>query len=651
MCPTDNLPMAEGEPENIKKTEPTANETEEVVSDGAAPTSEKDSDSQHVTENQSDQHMHEVESENATDAEDHDNHRRHFLPMEDYHNMSLEKLVDVLEKLLKNERVQVIRDHVESIKSEFNSQYEALIEEKKEAFIEEGGNELDFDYSLPIRQHFQNLYKEYKEKRNHYYKELEQALQTNLQTRLEIIEEVKSLLNLEENIQTTYKHFRELQERWKQAGPVPRANYNDVWRTYHHHVEIFYDFMDLNKDLRDLDFKHNLEEKLKILERAEALKSENDVPKMFRELQLIHKIWKEDLGPVAKEHREEIWDKFSAITKELHQKRQDFIKNQDAIYQANLEVKNELISSLEALSEPTDKHSEWQRRIVEVEKLRASFFKAGRVPQASNEITWKRFKKALRNFNHNKNEFYKNLKKDQQDNLNKKMALLEKARSFKDSEDWDTVTPIMKQIQAEWKEIGHVPRKFSDKIWHDFKEACNHYFNRLHANKNKGSQKDQEVIGQKKQLIEALSQIDFEKLKDKTAVVEELKEILDKWHNLPRTDVDQRSVNGKFYRNFENASKKAGLSKEEVDMLRFNNRIEHLSEKDDDALYRERVYLRKRIEEIKDEIRQLENNIQFFNVSDPNNPLFRDVQKNIENLKHEFEILKEKLKAVREINQ
>ncbi|MBU2526502.1 MAG: DUF349 domain-containing protein [Bacteroidetes bacterium] len=643
--------MAEGEPENIKKTESAANETGEVAGDGATPTSKQESDASHIADIQSNQHLHEVETENATDAEDHDNHRRHFLPMEDYHNMSLEKLVDVLEKLLKNERVQVIRDHVESIKSEFNSQYESLIEEKKEAFVEEGGNELDFDYSLPIRQHFQNLYKEYKEKRNHYYKELEHALQSNLQTRLEIIEEVKSLLNLEENIQTTYKHFRELQERWKQAGPVPRANYNDVWRTYHHHVEIFYDFMDLNKDLRDLDFKHNLEEKLKILERAETLKSESDIPKMFRELQLLHKIWKEDLGPVAKEHREEIWDRFSAITKDLHQKRQDFIKNQDAIYQANLEVKNQLISSLETLSEPTDKHSEWQRRIAEVEKLRASFFKAGRVPQASNEITWKRFKKALRNFNHNKNEFYKNLKKDQQDNLNKKMALLEKAKSFKDSEDWDTVTPMMKQIQAEWKEIGHVPRKFSDKIWHDFKEACNHYFNRLHANKNKGSQKDQEVIGQKKQLIETLSNINFEKLEDKTAVVQNLKDILDKWHSLPRTDVDQRSINGKFYRNFENASKKAGLSKEEVDMLRFNNRIEHLSEKDDDALYRERVYLRKRIDEVKDEIRQLENNIQFFNVSDPSNPLFRDVQKNIENLKHELEVLKEKLKAIREINQ
>jgi hypothetical protein len=651
MCPTDNLPMAEGEPENIKKTESVANETEEVNPKDVVSASEEDANSNQVADNQSNQHLDEVESENATDAEDHDNHRRHFLPMEDYHSMSLEKLVDALEKLLKNERVQVIRDHVENIKSEFNSQYESLIEEKKEAFVQEGGNELDFDYSLPVRQHFQNLYKEYKEKRNQYYKELEHALQANLQTRLGIIEEVKSLLNLEENIQTTYKHFRELQERWKQAGPVPRANYNDVWRTYHHHVEIFYDFMDLNKDLRDLDFKHNLEEKLKILERAEALKSENDIPKMFRELQLLHKIWKEDLGPVAKEHREEIWDKFSAITKELHQKRQDFIKNQDAIYQANLEVKNQLIGSLEALSEPTDKHSEWQRRIAEVEKLRESFFKAGRVPQTSNEITWKRFKKALRNFNHNKNEFYKNLKKDQQENLNKKMALLEKAKSFKDSEDWDTVTPLMKQIQAEWKEIGHVPRKFSDKIWHDFKEACNHYFNRLHAFKNKGSQKDQEVIGQKKQLIDALSQIDFEKIKDKTLIVQNLKEILDKWHSLPRTDVDQRAVNGKFYRNFESASKKAGLSKEEVDMLRFNNRIEHLSEKDDDALYRERVYLRKRIDEVKDEIRQLENNIQFFTVSDPNNPLFRDVQKNIENLKHELEVLKEKLKAIREINQ
>ncbi|MDP2058966.1 MAG: DUF349 domain-containing protein, partial [Flavobacteriaceae bacterium] len=341
-----------------------------------------------VTETQSDQHLEEVNNENATDAEDHENHQRHQIPLEDYHSMSLDKLVSALEQLIQKERVQVIRDHVEAIKSEFNNKYDALVEEKKEAFVEDGGNELDFEFSLPVRQKFFTLYNEYKEKRNQYYKNLEKSLHENQANRLEIIEELKGLINVEENINTTYKHFRELQDRWKNAGPVPRNQYNDVWQTYHHHVEIFYDFMDLNKDLRDLDFKHNLEQKLKLIEKAEALKDETNINVMFRELQLLHKVWKEDIGPVAKEQREEVWEKFSAATKILHEKRQDFLREQEKDFEVNLQKKQEIISKIEELSAPIQKHGDWQKRIREIEKLRQEFFDAGKVPLAENEKTW-----------------------------------------------------------------------------------------------------------------------------------------------------------------------------------------------------------------------------------------------------------------------
>lgn len=643
----DNLPLADGENQKPKIiSEEIQNSETPVDAENLKP--DESSEAELLTDDTNNSHLEDVDTENATDAEDHDNQKRHQLPDTDFGHMSLEQLIKALEKLLHHERIQIIRDHVEQIKSAFNSQYEALVEEKKEAFLQEGGNELDFSFSLPVKNHFYNLYNTYKEKRNQYYKDLENSLQTNLKERWAIIEEVKSLLNVEENIHNTYQHFRDIQNRWKNAGPVPRAHYNDVWRTYHHHVEIFYDFMDLNKELRDLDFKHNLEMKLKIIERAEALKSENDIPKMFRELQLLHKTWKEELGPVAKKQREEVWDKFSEITKELHQKRQEYFSNRDKIHEENLLVKKQIIEKIEQLSEPTEVHREWQKRIEEVEKLRESFLQAGRVPITENETTWKIFKKALRQFNHNKNEYYKNLKKEQHDNLNKKMALLNKAEELKDSEDWDKVTPLMKQIQAEWKIIGHVPRQHSDKIWKAFKKACNHYFDRFHNFRKAGSQVDQEIASQKSEIIDSVLQLDDKACPDKDSALKALGKVLNDWYILPRTEADHRALNGKFFRSFDKACKRLGLGQDEIEMLRFNNRMEHLSERDEASINKERTYLRKRIEEVKDEIRQLENNIQFFNVSDPENPLFVEVKNNIERHRNELEILKEKLKTLRE---
>lgn len=643
----DNLPPADGE-NQTPKTASEVPQTSEEQSLNENQLSDKSPEDGALAESKEDAHLDDVDTENATDAEDNDNHKRHYLPDTDYSQLSLEQLINALERLIHHERIQIIRDHVEQIKSEFNSQYEDLVEEKKEAFLQEGGNELDFSFSLPVRNQFYNLYNEYKEKRNQYYKDLENNLQANLKERWALIEEVKSLLNVEENIHTTYQHFRDIQNRWKNAGPIPRANYKDVWRTYHHHVEIFYDFMDLNKELRDLDFKHNLEMKLKIIERAEALKNENDIPKMFRELQLLHKTWKEELGPVAKEHREEVWEKFSEITKELHQKRQEYLKNRDEIHEENLLIKKGIIEKIDRLAEPTELHREWQKRIQEVEELREKFLQAGRVPITENEATWKSFKKALRQFNHHKNEYYKNLKKEQHDNLDKKMLLLKKAESLKDSEDWENVTRQMKQIQAEWKTIGHVPRRNSDKIWKAFKNACNHYFDRYHNFRKAGSKADQEVASKKSEIINHLLKLDEKTCPDKESAKTELGKVLNDWYDLPRTEADHRAINGKFFRSFEKACKRLGLEQEEMEMLRFNNRMEHLSDKDENSINKERTYLRKRMEEVKDEIRQLENNIQFFNVSDPENPLFIEVKNNIERHRNELDVLKEKLKTLRE---
>ncbi|MCP4978725.1 MAG: DUF349 domain-containing protein, partial [Maribacter sp.] len=431
-------PISEKEPDNSakEKVEPNLEkDPDEPAKKTAEPTSEKEPDESKAAV------LNEIDESNAEDAEDKHNHHRHRIPILDYHAMSMENLVGELQKLVKNERVQAIKKHVDGIKHEFDLKFQEFIEHKKEEFVSNGGNEIDFRYNSVTKRQFNEVYSEYREKRNQYYKNLENSLKENLADRLAIIEELKSLVNVEEDINTTYKHFKDVQERWRHAGPVPRNNYNDVWRTYHHHIEIFYDFLHINRELRDLDFKHNLEEKLKLVERAEALEKEEDLNKAFRELQTLHKIWKEDIGPVGKEHREEIWERFSNATKVLHHRRQDYYKDLDKIHEQNLEKKNGIIEAITAISTTVaDNHRALQQQIKQIEELRDAFFKAGKVPQKVNEQTWANFKDAVRSFNRNKNAYYKNLKKGQQENLEKKRELLNLAISLKDSEEWDSTT-------------------------------------------------------------------------------------------------------------------------------------------------------------------------------------------------------------------
>tara|TARA_R110000823_G_scaffold112763_6_gene234608 strand:+ start:760 stop:2946 length:2187 start_codon:yes stop_codon:yes gene_type:complete len=627
---TQKAPEKEESPEEVGTTE-------NVV---------KNKKSAEATEEKEEDVLEEIDESNAEDAEDSDNHQRHHIPMPDYHAMSMENLVGELQRLVRNEKVQAIKKHVDGIKYEFDQKFQEFIDEKKEDFVNSGGNEIDFRYNSVAKRQFNEVYSDYREKRNSYYKNLEQGLKSNLAQRLEIINELKALVNVEEDINTTYKNFKDLQERWKNAGPIPRANYNDVWRTYHHHIEIFYDFLHLNRELRDLDFKHNYEEKLKIVVRAEELVQMEDLNKAFQELQTLHKIWKEDIGPVGKEHREEIWDRFSNATKLLHQRRQDYYKDLEKVYEQNLEKKHEIIQAISTIATHiASSHKELQQQIREVEKLRDSFFKAGKVPQKVNERTWASFKDAVREFNRNKNNYYKNLKKDQQANLDKKRALLELAVSLKDSEEWDTTTQEMKRIQNEWKKIGHVPRKYSDKIWKEFKTACNHYFDRLHALKNEAHKEEIENFDKKNACLENLKsfQLSGDKSKDLAAI----KEFIAEWKEAGRVPFNKKSINAKFNKILDALFKKLDVNRQEAELLKYGNKIQQLANNDNDyAISNERTFIRRKIDESKSEIRQLENNLQFFSNASEDNPLVKEVIKNINNHKESLATWKAKLKKL-----
>ena len=641
MSENDNLQEAEGKKEVEVLDVAPEKETKKEVSKDATNSNENDSEAK-------EEHVDEIEASNAEDAEDESNAERHEVEEKDYHAMTLDQLVTEFNRLLNHHKIQTISKHVNQIKAEFNSKFSTLLDEKKEEFVNEGGNEIDFFYTDDTKKLFNQLYKEYRQSISSYYKEREQNLKQNLENRLGIIEEIKGLLNVEENINTTYKHFKELQEKWRSAGPIPRDKYNNAWNSYHHHVERFYDFLHLNNDLRDMDFKHNYEQKLKIIERAEELAKDENINRSFRELQVLHKLWKEELGPVAKEHREEIWERFSSATKTIHDKRQAYYTDLDKAYEKNLEKKEVIIANIQTVAEDkVNSHGAWQKKIREIEALRESFFNAGKVPLKVNEATWAKFKDAVRNFNRSKNQFYKNLKKEQYENLQKKKELIKIAEENKESEDFAVVTPLMKKIQNDWKKIGHVPRGDSDKVWKQFKNACNHYFDRMHSQRKAENQHLYDAFDKKVKLLEGIKNLELKG--DNKESIETLKSKISEWKTIGHVPQNKRYIDGKFYKAIDEAFGKLKMDKAKLEMVKFESKLENLANNDNDTrlLDNEQNFIRKRIGEVQSEITQLENNLQFFSNVDESNPLVKDVIKNIDRHKKELDTWKAKLTKIK----
>ncbi|MGB0896703.1 MAG: DUF349 domain-containing protein [Flavobacteriaceae bacterium] len=587
----------------------------------------------------------EIDNENAEDQEDQDNSKRHEVETKDYSTMDMDTLVEEFAALIKNHPVQAINKQVNLLKEEFNNQYAELIDTKKEEFLAEGGNIIDFRYTSNAKNHFNKTYGEYKALKNSYYKNLEESLQHNLTKRTQIIEDIKGLLNVEENINDTYKHFKDLQEKWRSAGAIPRDKYNTVWNTYHHHVERFYDFLHLNRDLRDLDFKHNLEEKQKIVARAQELSEHQDILFAFRELQMLHKVWKEDIGPVGKEHREDIWNQFSAATKTIHTKKQAYYAEIDKVYESNLLVKNDIIAKIKTIAEQkTSNHKGWQEKIKTIEALREQFFKAGKVPSKVTEKTWSEFKQAVRDFNKTKNAFYKSLKKEQLDNLHKKQALITLAKENNTSDDYSKVTPLMKKIQAEWKTIGHVPRKDSDRVWKEFKEACNFYFDRLHAKRNEANTKELEAYTAKQAYLETLKDVKLEG--EHNDNIEAIKQHITHWKSLGHVPKNKKNINDSFNKIIDSLFNQLDMDKTEAELVKYKNKINVL-EGDTSSLEHELLFVKRKVDEAKSEINQLENNLGFFANAKADNPLVKEVHKNIEQQKNNLSIWQQKLQLIK----
>lgn len=643
----DNLPDADGS--QLSESIDNQNTIESNLDSDTIPAS---SSEESFTENQT--ILDAIANTNAEESEDETIKERHDIPMLDYEALDMETLVNELKRLVTTEKVMSIKEHVEEIKKAFLAKYHHLLEEKKEEFLAENTDPNEtFEYHFPLKSKFDQYYTQFKENKNAHFKSLQTSLKSNLETRLAIVEELKNLIDPQANIKDTLKHFNDLRERWKNAGPIPKDKYNHVWNNYHFHVENFYDYLHLDREARDIDFKHNLDLKLKIIARVEELLLEEDINKAFRELQDLHRIWKEDIGPVSKEHRDEIWNKFSELTKQMHDKREKLFEKQRGSELENLATKKEIIAKIEQLAtEKVNAHAQWLIQIEKVEALRNAFFTAGKVPSDVNEATWAAFKTAVRNFNSFKNSFYKDIKKDQTENLNKKIALVTKAKELQESEDFATTTPIMKQIQEEWKQIGHVPRKYSDKIWNEFKEACNHYFAKVKEHRNEENSEEIAALENKKAYLESLKE--FQLTGDHKTDLDAIKKHIETWKNFGKVPFPRRHIEGKFNKILDALFEKLSLSKKETDMMRFSNRMENLSESNDiRKLDNEKIFLMRKIEEVQNEIFQLENNIQFFTNtknSKKENSIVLEVRKNIAIHKESLEVWKEKLQQLKNLN-
>ena len=632
------------------KTDSSENKIEEATVEEKEPIKSKSEETPVSTRNGNEDEVEDEEevisSEDEEETEDEEEKAQ-----KDYSSLSKKELISEFEKLLQGRKIQDIKAEAEEIRAEFNNKFNEELEHKKEEFLAEGGNIIDFHYSTPLKKEFNSIYFDYKEKRNSHYKNLKKDLEGNLNNRWELIEELKGLLSAEENINTTYKHFKEIQEKWHTAGAIPRDKYNTVWNTYHHHVENFYDFLHLNREFRDLDFKHNLDSKLKLISRAEELAQEEDVDKAFRELQMLHKMWKEDIGPVAKEYRDEVWDKFSEATKVIHDKRQEQLEELEKEFESNYHKKKEIIESIARVTAETNpSHKGWQNAIKKVQELRDAFFSTGRVPRHNNKEIWKTFKEATGDFNHQKNSYYKNQKKEQYENLEKKRELIRIAEENKDGEDFDVITPLMKKVQDDWKSIGHVPRKDSDKIWKQFKKACNHYFDRVHAQKNEANKEETVNYDAKEEMLKDLSELEL--TGDHKTDITTIKSKISAWKEIGRVPYNKRNIEQKFNKVLDGLFSKLDMGKKEKELIKFDNKLNTLVNREDDRkLQNEHFFISKKIDETRDEIRQLENNLGFFHHVDENNPLVKEVHNNIARHKEQLEVWKAKLTKIKEIRE
>ena len=568
----------------------------------------------------------------------------------DYNSFSTIELVSELKKLTKKDNWFNQAKNIQEITHQFETKYKNEIQIKKEEFIKEGGNEIDFFFRPSHKNEFDQIIKDHKKKKRSFFQEREQTQRLNLERKQEIIENLKNLINIDENINTIYKKFRNYQESWHRTGPVPRNQSNNIWQTYKHHTEIFYDFLHLNRELRDLDFKHNYEEKIKIIDQAEKLSEIPDILKASRDLNILHRLWKNDLGPVAKEHREKLWKRFQEASHTIHNRRQVFEKEYDIVLEDNLSKKNELIIKMEEIkNNPPKKHNEWRKSIDHLNKIREEFQLIGQVNKKYSKTIWTRFREISREINRKKNQFYKSQKTEQRKNIELKKELIKEVKNILEKDDWKEFGNRMKNIQKEWRNIGFIPRKHSDQLWEEFRSNCNLYFKRIKTGYGKISEKELKIKKEKEVFIQRIK--DFKipnEFKDfKLFCTHQWEKFLN--IGLLKNDINKKFLydyNKEFIEVIDRSSMDIKVKKEAKNHIRF-----FFMKDDENELSREIKSIKKKMDEVKSEVLQLENNMDYFSNFSNDNPLLMEVSSKLNKLKSSEQQLKEELVPLRKMKR
>ena len=561
---------------------------------------------------------------------------------ENYDGLELDQLLNILEKKVNAGKVIQHRKDFDTLSKLIEGNLDQLLKSKKEDFINSGGAPDDFYIKLPEKITFDQLMRKFKSEKARYYQDLEKSQQNNLAIRKSLINELKGLVGIDRPISDTYRQFKDLQSRWRESGHVPQSEANNIWKTYHHHVGIFYDFLHLNREFRELDYKYNYEEKIKIIEEVEAMAKIDNIQKAFRNLQELHKRWKDELGPVAKEHEESLWERFSQATKVIHEKRQFFQKNQTEIFKANFNKKADLIAQMRELHEAEVKtHNEMQKLIRNMEALRSSFFDCGSVSRSKSAEIWTAFKEVMRAFSRKRNSFYKLLKKEYAENMKKRMELVKQVEELHQTEDLASSTPKVIALQKQWKQMGPVSRKQNDKAWNHFRKACNNYFDLLDSQKNKLSEAEQLAYDQKNKLLQT---IQSEESVDRV--------IIDKWTEdwiaIGSVGQKKEKINNEFYTVVEHALKQSGEDKDFITEYIYEVKLKLMGDRNE-LVQKERSQIKQRLDNAKQQYIQLETNMDFFTKSSSENPLVAKVMKDLEKQKKIIEGLEKKLKAFKRL--
>ncbi len=538
------------------------------------------------------------------------------------------------------------KDEVDYLKTVFYKLHIAEREARLKEYIDGGGDPEQYQITPdPDEEAFKAEMGVIKEKRQQQLRELEQEKQQNLERKLAIIEKIKTMITSPEEANKSYKEFKTLQEEWRDIKNVPAERANELWRNYQLYVEQFYDLLKLNSEAREYDFKKNLEAKTRLCEAAEKLAEEPDVISAFHQLQKLHQEYRET-GPVARELREEIWQRFKAASTVINKRHQQHFEDLRAKEEENLTRKTELCEKVEAICAEENKGSgDWERHTKQIMELQTEWKTIGFAPQKMNVKIFERFRAACDDFFGRKAQYFRSLKDTFKENADKKRALVEKAKELQDSTDWKSTSDKLINLQREWKTIGMVPKKLGDQLWEEFLAACNKFFEARNAAGANNRSDERENLEKKRSIIEQLKAAAEEAGDNLQQRVQQLVEEYQQVGHVPFKEKDKlyeeyHAVLDKLYKELNISVAKRRLSK-------FKDNLKQVAERGENALDNERARLMRQYEQLKQEVQTYENNLGFLNASSKKgNSLIDEMNRKVQKLKDEVQLVRDKIKAI-----